>query len=47
MRVKISATVNGKELADYDKIFDITGLTKAQMDSIVDHISDSLAVKSK
>lgn len=42
MHIKVSATINGRDLPDYDKTFDITGLSQNEKDSIVKHIMDSL-----
>ena len=47
MRVKVNAIINGREVHDYDKTFDIAGMTQAQKDSIVTHITDSLDLQDK
>jgi len=47
MRVKVNAVVNGRQVHDFDKTFDIAGMTQAQKDSIVNHITDSLALQDK
>ena len=47
MRVKVNAVIDGKEVHDYDKTFDIAGMTQTQKDSIVTHITDSLDLQDK
>lgn len=47
MRVKVNSIINGRQVHDYDKTFDIAGMTQAQKDSIVVHITDSLSLQDK
>lgn len=42
MRVKVYAKVNGREVHDYDKEFNVAGLGKAEREAIAKRIMDSL-----
>lgn len=42
MRVKVYAKVNGRQVHDYDKEFNVAGLSKAEKDAIAKRIMDSL-----
>jgi spore coat protein CotH len=43
MHVKISGTINGKSI-EFDRKYNLKGLSAAQKDSVKKHIIDSLAI---
>ena len=42
MRVKVYAKVDGRQVHDYDKEFNVAGLSKAEREAMAQHIMDSL-----
>jgi hypothetical protein len=42
MNVQAHAVINGRKVYDYDKTFDVSGLSKQQKDSLYKHVTDSL-----
>jgi hypothetical protein len=42
MTVKVTATINGKDLPDYDRTFDVSGMSKEEKEALVKRVMDSL-----
>lgn len=47
MRIQVYARVNGKQVHDYDKKFNVAGLDKSEREAIAKHIMDSLDLLDK